>query len=164
MSTLKVDTIQKTNGSAPTTKDLGFAAGSVIQFKHFKGTDTHNVGSSGAWVSVHTSSTFTITPKFSTSLIAVRHYSGGLVQNSGNAMIRLQRNGSTILENDRHGYSDVSSEWAPCNWSFQYIDTPSSTSALTYTIQVQKASGYLRVNDYANNANTYVLTLEEIAQ
>ena len=30
-SILKVDTIQTTAGAAPTTKDLGFAAGSVIQ-------------------------------------------------------------------------------------------------------------------------------------
>ena len=30
-SILKVDTIQTTAGAAPTTKDLGFAAGSIIQ-------------------------------------------------------------------------------------------------------------------------------------
>ena len=163
-SILKVDTIQTTAGAAPTTKDLGFAAGSVIQFKHFSGTSQTDVNSNGNYFTIHTDSTFSITPKFSNSLIAIRHFSGGLIQNSGNIMLRLQRNGSTVLENDRFSYCDVSSGWTPFNWSFQFIDTPNSTSALTYTIQIRKDSGYIRANDYSSNANTYIVTLEEIAQ
>jgi len=138
--------------------------GHVIQFKHFSGTSQTDVNANGTYFTVHTDSTFTITPKFSNSLIVVRHYAGGLVQNSASAMLRLLRNGSTIFENDRHGYNNLPSNWSPINWSFQFVDTPNSTSALTYTIQVRKESGYLRVNDYSANANTYVVTLEEIAQ
>ena len=137
--------------------------GHVIQFKHFSGTSQTDVNANGSYFNVHTDSTFTITPKFSNSLIAVRHYAGGLVQNCGSAFLRLLRNGSSIFENDRHAYADASG-WVTCNWSFQFIDTPNSTSALTYTVQVRKDGGYLRVNDYSANANTYVLTLEEIAQ
>lgn len=162
-SILKVDTIQTTAGAAPTTKDLGFAAGSIIQFKHFSGTSQTDVNSNGNYFTIHTDSTFSITPKFSTSLIAIRHYAGGLAQNSGSIYLRVQRNGSTILENDRHGYCNAD-VWTPCNWSFQYVDTPNSTSALTYTIQIRKDSGYIRANDYASNANKYIVTLEEIAQ
>lgn len=159
MSILKVDTInEKTSGNGVAIP------GHVIQFKHFSGTSQTDVNANGTYFTIHTDSTFSITPKFSNSLIAIRHFSGGLVQNSGNAMLRLQRNGSTVLENDRFAYCDVSSGWVPCNWSFQFIDTPSSTSALTYTIQIRKDSGYIRANDYAASANKYIVTLEEIAQ
>jgi len=159
MSILKVDTInEKTTGNGVQI------AGHVVQFKKFIGTAFVGVGSNGTYVTVHTDNTFSITPKFSTSLIVIRHYAGGLVQNCANAYLRVQRNGSTILENDRHGYNNLPSNWSPINWSFQFVDTPNSTSALTYTVQVKKDSGYLRINDYSANLNTYVLTLEEIAQ
>ena len=162
MSILKVDTInEKTSGNGVAIP------GHVIQFKKFIGTAYVNISSNGTYFTVHTDSTFSITPKFSTSLIVLRHFSGGLVQNSGNAYLRVQRNGSTVLENDRFSYCDVSGGWTPFNWSFQYVDTPSSTSALTYTIQVKKDSGYIRVNDYASGStpsNKYVVPLEEIAQ
>ena len=159
MSILKVDTInEKTTGNGVAIP------GHVIQFKHFSGTSQTDVNANGTYFTVHTDSTFTITPKFSNSLIVVRHYAGGLVQNSSDAMLRLLRNGSTVFENDRHGFQNLPSNWSPINWSFQFVDTPNSTSALTYTVQVRKDGGYLRVNDYSANANTYVLTLEEIAQ
>jgi len=159
MSILKVDTInEKTSGNGVAIP------GHVIQFKHFSGTGQNDISANGTYITVHTDNTFSITPKFSTSLIVIRHYAGGLVQNSSSAMLRLQRNGSTILENDRHGFQNLSSNWTPINWSFQAVDTPNSTSALTYTFQMRKESGYLRVNDFSSNANTYVVTLEEIAQ
>ena len=159
MSILKVDTInEKTSGNGVAIP------GHVIQFKHFSGTSQTDVNANGTYFTVHTDSTFSITPKFSTSLIAIRHYAGGLVQNTSSCMLRVQRNGTTVLENDRHGFQNLPTNWAPINWSFQFVDTPNSTSALTYTVQVRKEGGYLRVNDYASNANTYILTLEEIAQ
>tara|TARA_X000000368_G_scaffold339576_1_gene277691 strand:- start:31 stop:504 length:474 start_codon:yes stop_codon:yes gene_type:complete len=157
MSILKVDTLQ------PATGSVVHAVGHVIQFKHFSGTSQTDVNANNSYFTVHTDSTFTITPKFSSSLIVVRHYANGIVLNSGTAMLRIQRNGSTVFENDRHAYCDATN-WVPCNWSCQFIDTPSSTSALTYTFQVRKEGGSLRVNDFSANANKYIVTLEEVAQ
>ena len=169
MSTLKVENLTGITSGANANKIIVpsgqtlTAPGHVIQFKHFSGTNQTDVNANGSYFNVHTDSTFTITPKFSNSLIAVRHYAGGLLNASGTAMLRLLRNGSTVLENDRHAYADATG-WVACNWSFQFIDTThNSTSALTYTVQVRKDSGYLRINDWSANANTYVLTLEEIA-
>ena len=170
MSTLHVENLKglSSGGNAnkiivPSGQTLS-AAGHVIQFKKFSGTAYVNIGSNGTYITIHTDSTFSITPKFNNSLIAIRHFSGGLIQNSGNVMLRLQRNGSTVLENDRFAYCDVSSGWTPFNWSFQFVDTPNSTSALTYTIQIRKDGGNIRANDYQSNVNTYIVTLEEIAQ
>ena len=169
MSTLHVENLKglTSGGNAnkviiPSGQEL-HAVGHVIQFKKFSGTAYVNIGSNGTYVTIHTDSTFSITPKFSSSLIVLRHFSGGLVSNPTGVMLRVQSNSSTILENDRFAYSDTNS-WTPCNWSFQYVDTPSSTSALTYTIQIRKSAGYIRANDYEATANTYVVTLEEIAQ
>ena len=169
MSTLHVENLKGLSSGSNANKIIVpsdqtlTAVGHVIQFKKFSGTAYVNVGSNGTYVTIHTDSTFSITPKFSNSLIVVRHYSGGLVQDPRNAMLRLQRNGTTILENDRHAYVDYTG-WTACNWSFQYVDTPNSTSALTYTIQIRKDQGSVRANDYQATANTYVVTLEEIAQ
>ena len=67
-SVLKVDQIQTTAGDAPTTKDLGFAAGSIIQTVY----NSHNTGvtlSSGG--AVETGLAASITPKFASSKILV---------------------------------------------------------------------------------------------
>ena len=69
-SILKVDTIQTTAGAAPTTKDLGFAAGSIIQVKHTVNT-TSNLVNTTSDFPVASGFKLSITPKFNTSKILV---------------------------------------------------------------------------------------------
>ena len=60
MSILKVDSInEKTSGNGVAIP------GHLIQFKKFSGTAYVNVASNGTYVTIHTDSTFSITPKFS---------------------------------------------------------------------------------------------------
>ena len=66
-SILKVDTIQTTAGAAPTTKDLGFAAGSVIQTVSGRPATEVNY-STTTETNVFT---LNITPKFNTSKILI---------------------------------------------------------------------------------------------
>ena len=90
-SILKVDQIQTTAGAAPTTKDLGFAAGSVIQVVSaalatglsFSATAETNV------------LTLNITPKFNTSKILILA-NFGLYMNSSANQVR----GDFIIRRD----------------------------------------------------------------
>ena len=78
-SILKVDTIQTTAGAAPTAKDLGFAAGSVLQVVRGIGTAGSTTSSSTSFVAEGIQAT--ITPKFNNSLILVQAMTGD--SNSG---------------------------------------------------------------------------------
>ena len=159
MSILKVDTInEKTSGNGVQI------AGHVIQFVHYTGTTSAAISGNNTYVNGAPDGTHTITPKFSNSIIVYRFYAGGLVQNSNDLGLRLKRDSTVVFANDRHGFCNLPSNWAPINWSFQAIDTPNTTSQLTYTMEVKATQGYARINDYNGVANRYYVTIEEIAQ
>lgn len=77
MSTLKVDTIQKTNGSAPTLADLSIShAGSAINFAYRNIESTGFTTTSNSYVDVTGDTTarewyVDITPKFNDSIIVL---------------------------------------------------------------------------------------------
>ena len=160
-SVLKVDTIQTTSGAAPTTKDLGFAGGSVIQV--VQGTSTTYLalsagGSNSTYVD--TGLTATITPKFSSSKILILHSSSILGNATHDAILRLLR-GSTNIHHLNFWSDNTSYHYM--TGAFQYLDSPSTTSATTYKTQV-----YKNQNDFLYNYNNEVtskstLTLMEIS-
>jgi hypothetical protein len=127
---------------------------------------------------IDTSTTATITPKFSTSKILVIHSAGGIFLNhdtegtfSGNsALLQLKRNGVVTNFNQSRWMYHAGGRWTGINWSFSYVDTPSTTSALTYLITIGKdqSSGNIRYNDHdgtiSGNPRLATLTLMEIAQ
>lgn len=158
MSILKVDTLQ------PATASGVHIAGSVVQFVNYSGTTQATVSGNNTYVNGAPDGTHTITPKFSNSKILYRFYAGGLVQNTNDIGLRLKRDSTIVFANDRHGFCNLASNWAPINWSFQAVDTPSTTSQITYTMEVKATQGLVRINDLNGAANTYYVTIEEIAQ
>ena len=80
-SILKVDTIQTTAGAAPTTKDLGFAGGSVIQTVQFTANEQNIGGGSGTTI---INSTFN--PKVSGSKFAVWLFIPNCTASSGGSV------------------------------------------------------------------------------
>lgn len=170
MSTLKVDSlVEKTSGNGV------HIAGHVIQVV---GTSTGTTTELTGVNYVDTASTATITPKFSTSKILVMHSAGGLFINhdttgnntSNSALLQLKRNGSVTGFNQSRWAFNTTGWWIGVNWSFSYLDSPSTTSALTYLIAIGKdaSSGNIRHNDsdgtISGNPRLATLTLMEIAQ
>ena len=159
MSILKVDTInEKTSGNGVAIP------GHIVQVVNYSGTTQATISGNNTYVNGAPDGTHTITPKFSNSKILYRFYAGGLVQNTNDIGLRLKRDSTIVFANDRHGFCNLPSNWAPISWSFQAVDTPNTTSQITYTMEVKATQGYARINDSNGTANTYYVTIEEIAQ
>jgi len=164
-SILKVDTIQTTAGAAPTTKDLGFAAGSVIQTVQ---------GTLGSAANTNTTSytdtglTATITPTNATSKILVITSASGCLQDNATsdetAKVNLVRGSTQIseLETQIRTRGGTGGENAPFATNFSFLDSPSTTSATTYKVQQKVVSAEVLYFNYGSSTAT--ITLMEIAQ
>ena len=138
-------------GALPSTF---IGAGAVLQVVQTVKTDTFS--SSATSFTNITGLTATITPSSSSSRIlvmasvAVADASGYFVH------IRLARGGSAILQGDAAGsrirtggttYNNPGSNNEQHYWSQQVVDSPASTSSLTYSVQMCQIDG---VTHYVN--------------
>tara|TARA_B100000035_G_scaffold236975_1_gene205233 strand:- start:297 stop:821 length:525 start_codon:yes stop_codon:yes gene_type:complete len=172
-SVLKVDTIQTTAGAAPTTKDLGFAAGSVIQVvKSGNFQSAHVYGTSSSYASMGSDFSLAITPKFNNSVILIEAmlnpYTSGS-NNSGTYNISKDGGSSFIAANNTNGFGIVPTHGTASGTYSHFIisasDTVSSTSTVTYQIYFRSDNSNNNVTFYGNHANmSNHITLMEIAQ
>ena len=101
-----------------------------------------------------------ITPSSSNSKILVLHSAPGIALGAGDALVILLRGSTTVY--NFNGYNSGSS-WDAAPTTFSYLDSPSTTSAITYKIQAKKNSGTFYYN-YTNSVPSQAtLTLLEIA-
>tara|TARA_R100000654_G_scaffold41479_2_gene67606 strand:+ start:403 stop:930 length:528 start_codon:yes stop_codon:yes gene_type:complete len=175
MSTLKVDTIQ----GKTTAGTVAMPAGHVVQFltseDHNGTTVTQNQAT--GFVDV-TGFSQAITPKFSTSKIFVHLKFNASNITAGLGMdARLMRDSTEVkhLTNWAHRASEDGNISGTGNIEthvIEFVDTPSSTSAITYKIQLALRSsnaGTFTVNDSGNSTSGKAVggtmyTLIEIAQ
>ena len=125
--------------------------------------------------------TATITPQFSTSKILVTisaHLGLALAASaSSGGTINILRNSTAIYVADRIPYGRFGIASATANWrfdtnsSFVILDSPATTSSITYKLQgallSTASSAEFLVNDYENSStstNGCTITLMEIAQ
>jgi hypothetical protein len=139
-------------------------AGQVLQVVY--GSTTTTVSSSSSTFA-DTNLTATITPKFATSKILVlishpENYKNNT--NLANALaFRLLRNGSEIfLFNTDLGYTGTTVNFC-FSTSLNYLDSPASTSALTYKTQFRSQYNTTSVSVQLNSMPS-TITLMEIAQ
>jgi hypothetical protein len=122
---------------------------SVIQVVQTVKTDTWT-STSSTWVNI-TDFTATITPTSASSRILVMASVAIGLNPTYFQMIRLARGGSAILVGDASGsriqtqgmvymYNQLSPSNAQITWSGSVVDSPASTSPLTYSVQMQQDS------------------------
>ena len=165
-STLIVDEIQ----GATTAANVKFPAGCVVQVIQTTGTTQTELTSTGTWTDVVP--TATITPKFSTSKILVSHSAGGMGQSTSAGQsfgFRLLRASTTIASRSRQGYQSHLNYYEPVLWQMEFLDSPSTTSAVTYKFQIYlEKAGNLRHSsqdsDISPITSIAMTTLMEIAQ
>jgi len=148
-------------------------AGTVLQVISTTTTAPFSTSSS-SFVAV-TGLSATITPTSSTSKIVISgsiSYSGG---GGENATIQLQRNGTVIFAGDpqtgrKQGFSMYNGAYYAVSNACQYLDSPGTTSAVTYQIYMAQNGGQTGyVNQTAANRNPYesttasTITVMEIA-
>jgi hypothetical protein len=108
-----------------------------------------------------------ITPKFTTSKILVfitcNFQIGGTADNG--AGILVSRNGTNIWIGNNASFYIYASTGGSLQSGFiatiNYLDSPASTSSLTYTLQMQSRNSITTIAQYANTPS--IITLMEIA-
>lgn len=166
-SIIKVDQIQKADGSTPTAGDLGLnTAGSVLQIVQ-NTYSTWTTTTSTSWGS--TGLTCTITPKFLTSELLIHiTVAGGYLSSTSEIMyLALYRDGSLVSRIDDtfghvFGGNGISG-------AFTYRHSAPTTSATTYQLYwTTNNVGTIGINNYAgrigaNNNTKSTITITEIA-
>ena len=145
MSTLEVKAIQ-----APTGFDLQMPAGAIIQTVQTSTTTKTQTSTNGSWISVEPSAT--ITPKFASSKILIIHSAGGCASAGSSYGLRIMRDSTEIRVRARHGYGGDSA-LTSVNFDTTYLDSPNTTSAVTYSfdVYISASGGSLRHNDNAGH-------------
>ena len=156
-SELRVDKIVPTDG-VPTG-----GGGGIVQVKQFTLTNSAN----GGFLMSTSSSSFTstplllaITPKFSTSKILINvntsSYNGG----NGHTAYTIYRD-STNIGGSTYGMADFtgSHNWRP--FSMMFLDSPSTTSSVTYRVYGRTTNNTLYFGGDADVINA--ITLMEVS-
>jgi len=126
--------VNKVQTGAIETGDM--PTGSVLQVVQATSTTELVVGTSAAACAP----TITITPSSSSSKILVRFNSGGMASGVMNSLRAQIKRGSTIIKySARYGFNYVS-DWNSCPFYYEFLDSPSTTSATTYTLELYKQS------------------------
>jgi len=176
MSTIKVDAIQKVNGSVPKAGDLGLnITGTVLQVvQAFK--DDVFATTSTSYTDV-TGLSATITPSSSSSKVLVLLRTSQGVSGDSYIRLKLLRGSTDIAVANGKAYfnfsypsragSDTSYYIARGSQHLDFLDSPNSTSSTTYKVQVETYSGHTayinrgRDNDQYRGVSS--ITLMEIA-
>lgn len=108
------------------------ASGTVLQVVQSTSTSTFEPNSGGAaWTD--TGYSVSITPISSSSKVLFSFSGAGILLDSSYAGFRLMRNTTAVHQEEV--LSENSTQWAPFNFAFSYLDSPASTSAVTYKVQ-----------------------------
>jgi len=120
-----------------------YASGCILQVQQFLKTDTMNATTAAVWTDL-ADFTVSITPRFASSKIIVSYNLN--VGGTGHMMFRLTRNGTVIGVGNASGNtfqctsyicfaSGYPGDRFPHPISTEYIDTPNTTSLVTYRVQ-----------------------------
>jgi hypothetical protein len=169
-------TIITTGSSGQSIPKAALPTGSVLQVVSTAKTDTFST-SSTSFTDI-TGLSVSITPTSATSKILIMFSVPASSSSSSGWYLNLVRNSTDIIVADTAGSrvsSTISTYIAPTQQSFsmayQYLDSPTTTSATTYKLQLRAQSGFTAfVNQTATDVNnsdynraTSSLTVMEIA-
>ena len=152
-----------TSGQVPAIDSSTLPNGSIVQVQHAWSdlkTITNTSANSAAPVCP---AQVTITPNSSTNKILIMWYGSWVFGNNNDIGFWLLRNGTSIGASTRTGHNnralivetiDDYQTHKPRSSSFQYIDEPASTSALTYTVAGIGVQGTKSSGAFVGGANS----------
>jgi hypothetical protein len=154
------------SGAAIAGSKLVMPTGSVLQVVQNTTSTTTHVNSTTT-LTTATDLNVTITPSSSSSKILVSVNCGGLVLGVTNAILfNMLRDSTTIVARARQGYNSPSAqEWTSIPFFMSYLDSPSTSSAITYSFKIgmgASSSCQLQINS-GTGTNDGIVTAMEIA-
>ena len=156
-SRLLVDKIE----GKTTSGSVQMPQGHVIQTVEVQNTSSSSTTSTSF---VDSGLSAAITPKYSTSKVLCQISAGiGNTGTSADIVIQVLRGSTQVLECARLSFN--TGGHGNAQQFFQVLDSPSTTSATTYKLQMKADGGTTRLNDSASNGNgSSSIVLQEIAQ
>ena len=109
-----------------------------------------------------------ITPNFSNSKILIGFSTGGFANDTSDIGVRLLRSvggsDTEIMKRARHGYTNVAS-WSSVPFDIKYLDSPATSSAITYKIEARIAEGEVQIasGGAGGDLNRMSIIMTEIA-
>ena len=149
-SKIKVDQIQTADGSgtiALQNQLSGLASasmptGSVLQV-------VQTTSNTGVTVTANTYTTIgsnvVITPSSASNKVLVQLTAGSMAYNAGDIAMRITRNGTEIMVQGRQAYTN-SNDWVGNPVKLMYLDSPNSTSAVTYSFECKVSGNQIEFN------------------
>ena len=141
---------------------LVMPSGSVLQV-------VQTTSNTGITVSANTyrtiGSNVVITPSSASSKVLVQLTAGSMAYNAGDIAMRITRNGTEIMVQGRQAYTN-SNEWVGNPVKLMYLDSPNSTSAVTYSFECKVSGNQIEFNSTGgstSNVNGAVSIAMEIA-
>ena len=156
--------IDGTNGLTFNNSTVQASAGQVLQVVNFGTVSGTNTTSASA---VTTNVTASITPKFASSKILITVFANGIQKSAGNnlngVILWLYKNGSNLQRFGEYiGYTNTSVINNIGTAAIEYLDSPATTSAITYTVYIaSNVSG--QQASICGGADYSTITLMEIA-
>lgn len=139
-------------------------SGSMLQVVQETSNITLQTTTAGIWHDL--APTVTITPESSSNKILVSHTAGMMqFETPYTVMFRLLRDSTDVVQIGRV-YTNLSTgEWEGYIASFEYLDSPATTSAVTYKWQLQMENvGQIRHNNTTGSFTATAITIaKEIA-
>jgi hypothetical protein len=109
--------------------------------------------------------TLSITPSSSSSKVLVIVTIGGCLKSAGNANsalnFRTLRGSTTLIDSGEIGYNNASQDVAIGSYAVSYLDSPNTTSATTYKVQLKNSVSASSVS-FNNGGSGSTITLMEI--
>lgn len=142
-----------------TVKDLQIA-GSILQVVNSTFATSTSTSSTSY---IDTGLTASITPRSATSKILAIVSMSGLYQSGANFVFLQLLRSSTVIGGEfagATGYSALGGAGAGGSASMSYLDSPATTSAVTYKVQGKTSGG---LGYWSNNNSTCSLTLMEVS-
>jgi len=154
--------VNKVQSSAIETGDM--PTGSVLQVVQATGNSQTDPNTS--WTDIAGASV-TITPSSTSNKIFITFGTGCMSNGTAdNISLKMLRASTDIRVLSRYGYQSLTG-WAAAPLAMSYLDSPSSTSAVTYKMQIKTdVNNDLRINDDQENnggGNGVVMIAMEIA-
>ena len=159
MSTIKVDTIKKVNDSVPKASDLGLnVTGTVLQVINTKD-DTDQGTTSTSYA--NSSTNVVITPSSTSSkVLLICTFTSQVSGGRGRFTFHSSAAGDTLHGAGEQSFASLESTNVNVPTSMHHLDSPNTTSAITYTVQFLNTGGN---NTYITGNNPCILTAMEIA-
>ena len=127
------------------------APGHIIQVQHVHFTQRHHINTTSR-VGLSGQYSVSITPKYSSSKVLVQTNINCIAGNTNTIRAVLVRNpsGGSAVDVAQLGWYSTSTNWDPFNTNFCHLDSPATTSALSYYVEWRLE----QVEIYVNYANT----------